>query len=434
MREHQHQGLDLNMDLPGRGLQILYSVLMLCATEIDGLADFSNYLLRIITSQSAKACDGELLILRCPRHSTITVQSAFYGQSETHPGISTGMRCQWNNHSCSASTVLQKVISECQGHRDCQLLVNHQVFGKDPCPGTPKYVHVTYRCKPTEHKKRVTCEGDRLLLHCKHPKVLNIYSAVYGRLLEEEDPCPSVEHKPPPYECLYHGAVDVVSSICYAKQRCFFTVDGEHFKDPCPPGTKKYITVLYACVPQSLLKEADPRSFLTTSSPDQSTKEGVPVIRNSKLPENWIIASDCLKAFGYITEHPDTAGLLFTSSVCVGLLILLVAVSTRLSCRQHLHPSVTFMKKSSTANLEEEEPMNQDEDEEESLMDSSNLSEIGRKVYCWEDVGYTTEAAEMMERIERRELVIQEIRMNAYLNGNTCILHSYMPAVRQKVQ
>ncbi|KAL0182819.1 hypothetical protein M9458_022194, partial [Cirrhinus mrigala] len=141
--------------------------------------------------------------------------------------------------------------------------------------------------------------------------------------------------------------------------------------------------------------------------------------------------------------HLEMAALLFTSSVCVGLLIVLIAVSTQLTCSRHLNKTRTFRKKSKTR-LEEEEPMNQDNEEEEeeeededekgSLMNSSNLSEIGRKVYCWEDVTYTTEAAELMERIERRELVMQEIRMNAYLNGNTCILHSYMPSVTQNVQ
>lgn len=130
------------------------------------------------------------------------------------------------------------------------------------------------------------------------------------------------------------------------------------------------------------------------------------------------------------------AGLLFTSSVCVGLLIVLIAVSTQITCSRHLNKPRTLNR---TTKLEEEEPMNRDvddeeEDEEENMMESSNLSDIGRKLYCWEDVTYTTEAAELMERIERRELVIQEIRMNAYLNGNTCILHSYLPTVKQNVQ
>ncbi|XP_067289072.1 protein eva-1 homolog C isoform X5 [Pseudorasbora parva] len=347
------------------------------------------------------------------------------------------MRCQWPNHSCSASTALQKVLSECQGHRDCQILVNHQVFGSDPCPGIAKFLRVSYRCKPTEHKKRVICEGDRLLLHCKYPKVLNIYSAVYGRALEEEDLCPAEEREPPAFvECLFYGAGDVVSNICYGKQRCVFNVDQEHFKDPCPPGTKKYITVLYACVPQSLLKEADPRSFQTTSVPNQSTEEEEhPVIRSSKFPENRIIVSNSLMAYVYITEHPEMAGLLFTSSVCVGLLIVLIAISTQITCSRHPSTLKTFRTKSRTTNLEEEEPMNQDNDEEEDEDEKGSLmSEMSRKVYCWEDVTYTTEAAELMERIERRELVIQEIRMNAYLNGNTCILHSYMPTITQNMQ
>nr|XP_055064130.1 protein eva-1 homolog C isoform X2 [Misgurnus anguillicaudatus] len=425
----------------GLCVHILYSLLLLCIKKMDGLSDFSNYLYRILNSHSEQACDGDLLLLRCPRHSTITVQSAFYGQTEALPGIVPGITCQWRNHSCSATTALQKVIHECQGHRDCQMLVNHQVFGQDPCPGTPKYLHVLYRCKPTEHKKKVACEGDRLLLHCKYPKLLNIYSVVYGRLMEEEESCPSKIGEPPtPFECRFHGAMDVVTNLCYGKQRCWFTIDEKHFKDPCPPGTKKYLTVLYACVPQSLLKEADPNSFQTTSVTNQSTKEVEhPVVRTSKFPENRIIVSNSLMAYGYITEHPEMAGLLFTSSVCVGLLIILIAVSTHITCSRHFNKPRMLGKKRRAAKLEEEEPMNQDIDDEEengseSSTDSSTLTEIGRKLYCWEDVTYTTEAAELMERIERRELVIQEIRMNAYLNGNTCILHSYLPSIKQNVQ
>lgn len=45
---------------------------------------------------------------------------------------------------------LQKLLSECQSYRDCQLPVNHLLFGKDPCPGTTKYLHVNYKCKPSE--------------------------------------------------------------------------------------------------------------------------------------------------------------------------------------------------------------------------------------------------------------------------------------------
>lgn len=146
---------------------------------------------------------------------------------------------------------VQKLLSECQSQRDCQLPVNHLVFGKDPCPGTGKYLHVTYKCKPSEfphvppcsqpfyiiivllsslnsasvsftlveelhsythtsypslfplhsaqHKRHVSCEGETMILRCKPPRVLNIYAAVYGRSLDQTDTCPSLLTRPPPF-------------------------------------------------------------------------------------------------------------------------------------------------------------------------------------------------------------------------------------------
>lgn len=73
----------------------------------------------------------------------------------------------------------------------------------------------------------------------------------------------------------------------------------------------------------------------------------------------------------------------------------------------------------------EDEDEESDDEESEPLMDISVMSEVSRKVYCWEEAMYTTEAAELIERLERREMIIQEIRMNAYLNGTTCTLRWY---------
>lgn len=134
---------------------------------------------------------------------------------------------------------VQKLLSECQSHRDCQMPVNHLLFGRDPCPGTTKYLHVDYKCKPSEfstalktltsspafpnpyfpsvittvsslpfdalsphsaeHKRHVVCEGETMVLRCKPPRVLNIYAAVYGRGLAEPDICPSHLTRPPPF-------------------------------------------------------------------------------------------------------------------------------------------------------------------------------------------------------------------------------------------
>ncbi|KAG9351766.1 hypothetical protein JZ751_023017 [Albula glossodonta] len=352
----------------------------------------SDYLTRIIQSHYVHACDGEQLSLHCPRHSTISILSAFYGQSEALICGPTGDVDESANRTCSSFTALQKLVAECQGHRDCQLLVNKHVFGRDPCPGTAKLLHVSYKCKPTEHKKKVGCEGERMKLHCKHPRVLNIYSAIYGRTLGAEHACSSDNKEPPPFECLFHGAVDLVSKNCYAKQRCVITVNDQNFRDPCYPGIRKYLSILYAC-------------------------GAAPYPKGSRLPESsGVIVSNSLMAYAYVKEHPEMAALLFVSSMCVGLICALFAVSLRLSCR--MVPGRGHSKAPSMEGVGRSEGATEVEDSEDEEASSLSCSDRKRE-YCWEATVDTVEAAELAERIERREQVIQEIWMNAYLNGTS---------------
>lgn len=123
------------------------------------------------------------------------------------------------------------------------------------------------------------------------------------------------------------------------------------------------------------------------------------------------------------TEHPETAALLFTSSVCVGLLLTLLAVSVRVTCRgRRLRDDRLAPKsRSQTGNCPgDDDDDDEDEDDEEGT-ESSLISAAERKeMYGWEEVTYMSEAAERAERIERREMIIQEIWMNAYLNGSSC--------------
>ncbi|MEQ2217132.1 hypothetical protein XENOCAPTIV_022595, partial [Xenoophorus captivus] len=93
----------------------------------------------------------------------------------------------------------------------------------------------------------VVCDGESMILRCKTPKVLIIYAAVYGRGLGQTDTCPSLQTRPPPFECLNHEAVQVVSKSCYSKQKCVVAVSNQTFRDPCFPGTRKYLSLLYSC-------------------------------------------------------------------------------------------------------------------------------------------------------------------------------------------
>uniref|UniRef100_A0A3Q3FIR7 Eva-1 homolog C (C. elegans) n=1 Tax=Labrus bergylta TaxID=56723 RepID=A0A3Q3FIR7_9LABR len=353
---------------------LFYLTLLLWTRRMNGLADFSNYLSRIITSHSAQACDGQPLRLHCPRHSTISIQTAFYGSGEARLCRADPPH-RAHNHSCSAFTTLQKLLSECQSHRDCQLPVNHLLFGKDPCPGTSKYLHVDYKCKPTEHKRHVVCDRETMVLRCKPPKVLIIYAAVYGRSLGQTDTCPSHLTRPPPFA----------------------------------PG--------FWCRLNSLIIY-----IFSTASPTAITE---PFPKRSRRPENsGAMMSNSLMTYAYIKEHPEMAALLFTSSVCVGLLLTLLAVSVRVTCRRSRIRDRRLAPKScnQAAECQEEDNDEDDtEDDDEEGTESSLVSAAERKaIQCWEEVTYVSEAADRAERIDRREMIMQEIWMNSYLNGSSC--------------
>uniref|UniRef100_A0A8D0KPH1 Protein eva-1 homolog C n=1 Tax=Salvator merianae TaxID=96440 RepID=A0A8D0KPH1_SALMN len=379
-------------------LRLLFCLVLVWTKEIAGLADFSGYLTKLLQNHTAYACDGEQLSLQCPRHSTISVQSAYYGQayqlcSEQQPEAM--MKEPLN---CVASTTLQKVLDECQNLRACQLLVNSWVFGPDLCPGITKYLIVFFKCKPTEYKTRLVCEDEELKLHCQESKFLNIYSASYGRSAHEKDMCFTETGHHPQFDCFSNAALEVLSRKCYGKQRCKIMANNHNFGKPCPPGVKKYLNVSYACG-----INFDPRESRF------SKKEG-------------IIVSNSLATFAYIKDHPERAALLFVSSVCVGLLLTLCALVVHVSCSDDLE-KLRRMRKRLVAEESKEDESTEDEEEEEEEEDEREDSSISHfpdelaELYRTSHPAYSSvDSAELAERIERREQIIQEIWMSSGLD------------------
>lgn len=78
----QHPGLRRQVEPPGQLLRLFYCAVLVCSREIAALSDFSGYLTKLLQNHTAYACDGDRLDLQCPRHSTISVQSAFYGHDD----------------------------------------------------------------------------------------------------------------------------------------------------------------------------------------------------------------------------------------------------------------------------------------------------------------------------------------------------------------
>ncbi|XP_072471187.1 protein eva-1 homolog C isoform X2 [Notamacropus eugenii] len=388
----QHPSLRRQVE-PVLLFRLFYCTFLVCTKEIAALTDFSGYLTKLLQNHTVYACDGNRLSLQCPRHSTISVQSAFYGQDYQMCNSQQPATMMKDHLTCVAPTALQKVLDECQNQRACQLLVNSRVFGPDPCPGITKYLLVSFKCKPNEFKTKTVCENQELKLHCHETKFLNIYSATYGRMAAEKDICSLEKDYLPQFDCLSYSALDVLSKRCYGKQRCKIIVNNHHFGSPCLPGVKKYLTVGYACD-----INFDPSESKT-------------------LAKDGVIVSSSLATFAYIRAHPERAALLFVSSVCIGLIITLFAVVIRVSCTKDFQ-KLNQKKKLLEPEIDKAEEDGEDEEEEDSS-DSDFPDEMTGFFRTSYPVYSSAEAAEMAERIERRDQIIQEIWMNSGLDTSS---------------
>lgn len=401
---------------------IALCIFLLWTTEVSALADFSGYLTKLLQNHTVFACDGEHLALQCPRHSTVSIQSAFYGRPSHIPPLCASLSMETMHvphHKCLAKTALQKVLDECQNLRSCQLPVNSRVFGIDPCPGITKYLLVTYKCKPTEYKSTSVCENHELKLRCKEPKLLNIYSAVYGRFANEKNPCTNDLDRGTPYDCVSYSALNMLAQRCYGKQRCRMVVQDKHFGSPCLPGVVKYLTVNYTCVPKIILKEVDPKVSYVMP-PTKLNDDSKPDLSESRLPSrDGLFFSDLLAAYSYVRDHPERAALFFVCSLCIGLIVTLFALVIHISWRkdwskfQKVNGQIVQRidcEETDEGSSEEEEGEDEASTKSHFSQEFRELCKTSRPTRCTED------AADIAERIERREQIINEIWMNSGLD------------------
>ncbi|XP_059824666.1 protein eva-1 homolog C isoform X3 [Hypanus sabinus] len=363
---------------------VIYLIILLRTKEMNASGIFSGYLSKVLRSHTEQACDGSHVMLHCPRDTTISIQSAFYGRkvpsSLLCPGLNSRNTVE-ENLNCTAPTTLQKILDECQDQQSCQVLVNRQVFGLDPCPGTSKYLLVSYKCKP---------------------------------------------------KCLSHTALEVVATSCHGKQNCKIVVSSHNFGDPCLPGMQKYLSVIYICVSKVLLQEADPGlsalrpSWVYNKNANRSLG---PQESRYSMKEGKIVISTLI-IFAYIRSNPEMVGLLFVSSVCIGLIFTLCAIVIQVSCRvdfqKAYHREVdlpeTYHRKmdccQDSCDIEgnnhgdEDVSTNDDSDDDEDEESSSDFTFEGLTKFYGTPRSNSAEAAEIAERIERRDRIIQEIWMN----------------------
>ncbi|XP_053164840.1 protein eva-1 homolog C isoform X5 [Hemicordylus capensis] len=273
-----------------------------------------------------------------------------------------------------------------------------------------------------EYKTRSVCENEELKLHCKESKFLNIYSATYGRSSQEKNVCSTEIDRHPQFDCFSYRALEVLSKKCYGKQRCKITANNHNFGRPCLPGVKKYLNVSYACVPKFIFEAVDP--MVTNLNPSWKPKEDTNFdLKESRFPQqNGIIVSNSLAAFAYIKDHPERAALLFVSSVCVGIVLTLCALVIHVSCsndfgklqrmREHLMPEGSKADEDSGPEEDEEEEQREESSDSDFPDDLTGFYRTSYSAYC------SMDQAELAERIERREQIIQEIWLNSGLDAS----------------
>ncbi|XP_054910495.1 protein eva-1 homolog C isoform X1 [Poeciliopsis prolifica] len=437
-----------------------------CLTVIcdltKGSPDFSGYLSKVLRNYTEQACDGEFLSVRCPPRTTITVQSAFYGRKrpsdpqqcpQTYQALLTSYHSQEDDRYCSVSTALQKMLDECQDRRSCQVLVNSRVFGTDQCPGSSKYLIVWYKCRPNEYKSKVVCEEEQMRLNCKQGMQISVYSAMFGRTQRGTLECPPHYRRPPSVDCQAAKALQVLTARCQGKKSCRVQASTREFGDPCYAGTKKYLSVIYTCVPKRLLQDPgrrppvyhppsatrDPnvvgdgpsggssgQNTVPTRSPDKkkpsdtrrgsgnssSQPSGMNPVINATSRANMALISNALAAYTYISDHPERAALFFVCGVCLGLFLTLFALVVQISCR------TDCQSRKRPAVKKPPRPAHSSSGSSDSDSDWDTTSDLSaRRHRRFErtlnmNVFTSAEELERAQRLEERERIIREIWMN----------------------
>ncbi|NXT78272.1 EVA1C protein, partial [Zapornia atra] len=168
-------------------------------------------------------------------------------------------------------------------------------------------------------------------------------------------------------------------------------------------------------VPKFILTAVNPP--VTDNKTSVKQNDGIDLDpKESRLPKkDGIIVSNSLATFAYIRDHAERAALLFVSSVCVGLTLTLCALVIRGSCSSDFQK----LRRKKDPLVPEGDRVYEsggNEEEEEDSSDSDAQDEVVG-LYRPSYSGYnSTEAAELAERIERREQIIQEIWMNSGLD------------------
>ncbi|XP_056588712.1 L-rhamnose-binding lectin CSL2-like [Triplophysa dalaica] len=199
-------------------------------------------------------CESETARLSCDQ-GNINVLSANYGRTNSST-CSTGKPAnQLSNVQCRQSTSLSVLTTLCNGQQSCSIVVGNVAF-TEPCPGTYKYLNVSYECitppPPSAPSTNLfTCESQTAPLSCAQGTI-NVLSANYGRTDQTTCSTGKPANQLSNVQCTQSTSLSVLTTQCDEKPDCSISVNNAVFGDPCV-GTYKYLNVSYTCVPTIII-------------------------------------------------------------------------------------------------------------------------------------------------------------------------------------
>ncbi|XP_032886450.1 protein eva-1 homolog C-like isoform X1 [Amblyraja radiata] len=378
--------------------------------QFEAAPDFSGYLLKILQNHTVHACDGDRFSISCPPQTSISILSAFYGRRVSSEHLCpSGLNTSAESINCAAVTAVPKLYDECQEQHSCQFSVNRRVFGPDPCPGTSKYLIVSFKCKPDGHQSNLVCENETLHLQCKNQTVLVIYTASYGRALYGNMECPSTNSSTPDIECLSPTTLRIVSSSCHSKANCSITASVLSFGDPCIPGIRKQLNVSYTCVPKKLFEEAGQgpvKPFLISDYTHGGWYNGP---RMSMLyAKDVAIISSSLATLAHIRGLPEKVALFFLSGVCSGLVFILCTIGFHMLLRQ----DISKLQSEAEDNQESENGHIKISDDEDDGSSDISFRQLTRQYRASDNIFSPEMAAVIVDRGEQNDLRDREMWLN----------------------
>ncbi|CAG2244656.1 Plasminogen,Hepatocyte growth factor [Mytilus edulis] len=228
-----------------------------------------------VASKRKVICEDSKTTLSCPSNQVIKITQATYGRSNKrtckHPNMKTTR--------CVTKRPLGISRKNCNGRKSCTVAANNRLYG-DPCPGTYKYVTVTYSCKVKKTpkclrichrqakcirgkcvcksgykgdgirsctnikagKRKVICEDSKTTLSCPSNQVIKITQATYGRSNKRTCKHPNMKTT----RCVTKKPLGISRKNCNGRKSCTVAANNRLYGDPCP-GTYKYVTVTYSC-------------------------------------------------------------------------------------------------------------------------------------------------------------------------------------------